>query len=113
MEVRLGRHIEYDQLEEEPTYRVHFWHIRPGWGPNLDARILTGATDVKEAVTWAESNSAGRPWELFALLDVHRALGLDPESWWIQLCGTSPLKPDVSRDSESTALSFRRITPSD
>ncbi len=110
MKVRAGRHIEYDQLEEKPTYRVHFWHIKSGWAPSLDSHILTGATDVREAVEWSESNSSGRPWELFALLEVFRSLGTDPESWWIQLCGTSPLKPDISPDPESTALSFERIT---
>jgi hypothetical protein len=113
MDVRPGRHIEYDQLEEEPTYRVHFWHMKAGWAPSLDSHILAGANDVREAVEWAELNSAGRPWELFALLEVYRALGTDPENWWIQLCGTSPLKPDALRDPESTALSFERASPAE
>ena len=111
MEVRAGRHIEYDQLDERPTYRVHFWHLKPGWAPSLDSHILTGAADVNEAIDWADTNSSGRPWELFAQLEVYRALGLDPEMWWVQLYGTSPLKPDVSPEPGSTALSFERITP--
>jgi hypothetical protein len=113
MEVRAGRHIEYDQLEEQPTYRVHFWQLTPGWAPSLESHILTGATDVKEAVDWAEANTSGRPWELFAQLEIFRSLESDPESWWIRLFGSSPLKPDLPADPTSTALSFERITQSD
>jgi hypothetical protein len=113
MEVRPGRHIEYDQLEDEATYRVHFWHHTPGLAPNLESYILTGASDVKEAVDWAEMNSSERPWELFVQLEVFRSLGSDPETWWIRLYGTSPLTPDPATDLNSTALSFERITPSE
>ena len=112
MKVRPGSHIEYDQLEEEPKYRVHFWHLRPGLAPNLESHILTGA-DVKEAVGWAEANNSKRPWELFAQLEVLRSLDSDPESWWIRLYGTSPLGSDSSTDAASTTLSFERIKPSE
>lgn len=113
MEVGPGRHIEYDQLEEAPKYRVHFWHLRPGWAPSLDSHILTGAADVKEAVNWAEANNSGRPWELFAQLEVFRSLDSDPEMWWIRLYGSSPLEPDSTSDPASTALSFERLKPTE
>jgi hypothetical protein len=93
MDVCLGRHIEFDQLVDQLVYRVHFWSVTAGSAPNLEAHVLRGATDVREVVDWAERNSFGRPWELFALIEVLRSLEADPEDWWVRLSGRSPLEP--------------------
>ena len=59
-------HAEPADQVDEPRYRVNFWHWPGvGYGWNLDAFILKGARDVREALEWADRHSAGRRFEVF------------------------------------------------
>ncbi|HEX5469340.1 MAG TPA: hypothetical protein VFW80_09880 [Gaiellaceae bacterium] len=68
-----------------PVYRVSFFaqDERGGW--SSDAFELDGAGDVAEALSWAERESAGRVFVLYALVEAAGEGGL------VRLAGTDPL----------------------
>jgi hypothetical protein len=61
--------------EVEPSYRVYFWSADRGRSDEFE---LTGAADVREALSWAESQAQGRDFELLVVVD-QTAVYLLPE----------------------------------
>jgi hypothetical protein len=75
---------------------VHFWERpAPGYAYNLDAYVLVGAADVREAVRWAHANAYGRPLELFVEIDSESIDGeLHVRSVpLVRLMGANPTEP--------------------
>lgn len=61
--------------EVEPRYRVYFSSADRGRSDEFE---LTGAADVREALSWAESQPQGRDFELLVVVD-QTAVYLLPE----------------------------------
>jgi hypothetical protein len=61
--------------EVAPKYRVYFWSADRGRSEEFE---LTGAADVREALSWAESQAQGRDFELLVVVD-QTAVYLLPE----------------------------------
>ena len=76
-----------------PTYRVYFF-TRPesGGGWASSEFQLVDARDVREVLSWAESNSQGRTYIVYAVVDrAADAKGL------LTLVGHDPNRPDDPR----------------
>jgi hypothetical protein len=67
-----------------PTYCVYFWR-RVGGGYHSEEFQLSGASDVREVLGWAEERAEGRTFTAYAL--VENALG---EPGLVQLAGVDP-----------------------
>jgi hypothetical protein len=67
-----------------PTYRVYFWR-RVGGDYHSEEFQLSGASDVREVLAWAERRAKGRTFTAYAL--VENALG---EPGLVQLAGVDP-----------------------
>lgn len=63
------------------TYRVYFWSSD---GSRCDEYELTGAGDVREVITWADSDAGGRTPEIFVRHDHPPLHGL------VRLAGRRP-----------------------
>jgi hypothetical protein len=62
---------------------VYFWR-REGGGYQAEEFQLTGASDVREVLAWAEERADGRTFTVYALLRSRGELGL------VQLAGVDP-----------------------
>ena len=80
------------------SYRVHFWVLVNGWAPQLESWTLTGARGIEEVQTWIDQHYLGRPFELFAAVDVTTGDGFGREPLWIRLSGESPLEAEGSSE---------------
>lgn len=75
--------------DDATRFRVHFWEQpKPGYGFNLEAWILNDAPDVHAALTWADSNSRGRGYELFV-----ETTGDLSDAYLVRVAGTNPNTP--------------------
>ncbi|GAA1118411.1 hypothetical protein GCM10009582_14580 [Arthrobacter flavus] len=86
-------HAEPRDSVDHPTYRVNFWQQpQPDFGWNLEAFVVVDAGDVNEAIFWAEQNSRGRPYELFAEISDENVEGTERprQSGLIRLLGKDP-----------------------
>lgn len=52
---------------DAPTYRARIWSgpIKPGYAWAVDEYEISNASEVREAIAWAETEAAGRPLEFF------------------------------------------------
>jgi hypothetical protein len=66
-----------------PTYRVYFWR-RVGGGYRSEEFQLSGASDVRDVLSWAEERAEGSTFTVYALLEIRGELGL------VQLAGVDP-----------------------
>jgi hypothetical protein len=81
---------------ETPRYRVYFWTrmpLQPGIPADVssyrsDEYELTGASDVREALAWAEQNANGREYTFHAVV---RVAG---EKMLVDLAGVDPTRGD-------------------
>ena len=67
-----------------PTYRVYFWR-RVGGGYHSEEFQLSGASDVREVLAWAERRAEGRTFTAYALVENVRG-----EPGLVQLAGVDP-----------------------
>jgi hypothetical protein len=78
------RDVEWEV--ESPNYRVYFWQHRDGTWVSDEFELDVG--DVTEAICWAEENSAGRDYVLYAVIPAEGGrVGL------VRLNGSDPTVP--------------------
>lgn len=80
-----------DVVLDRPVYRVHFWELRDGYVPNLDAWILTDVEDLFEATAWVADHEAGRSVEVFVEWPLHPGVVGSPPHGIARLSGHSPV----------------------
>lgn len=92
-------------LEATPAYRVNFWEGGPSGGWNLDAFVLSGASDVAEVLKWVEQRRQGRTVELFVEVNADPAVSMDARrrSGLIRILGEDP--------NEGVTVSFGVFAP--
>lgn len=84
------------ELFETPTFRARIWSapIKVGYTWAVDEYEITDASDLNEAINWAEREADGRPLEFFVKCfdTVTAVLDSDEVSrpWMMKLFGTSP-----------------------
>jgi hypothetical protein len=66
-----------------PTYRVYFWR-RVGGGYHSEEFQLSGASDIRDVLAWAEERAEGRTFTVYALVNALGELGL------VQLADVDP-----------------------
>lgn len=81
---------------DAPTYRARIWSgpIRLGYAWAVDEYEITNASEVREAIAWAEAEAAGRPLEFFVKWFESSLRAPDNEiiqvPWMMKLFGISP-----------------------
>lgn len=95
MEVRRVDPRDTEWEEDFPTYRVYFF-TEPGpglYGWTSDEFEIRQATDVRTVIEWADSQAAGRPYILYALVRAPHPTG----SGVLTLMGHDPNRPTDPR----------------
>lgn len=64
-------HAEPRGQIDSPTYRVNVWREPPlpYTSLQLDARVVTGAENIREVLSWAEDYARGCTYEVFVEID--------------------------------------------